>query len=622
MGPGIRKGLRMALLAALAIEALYAVPANLFLNTSLATRLLNRRQEKFHIVWRLGITPWPGLVHLRGVETGGQSRAIQWQARVSSVTAWFALLPLRERVVHLGRVRASGIEYAQRPRLEPGETPPPEAVDWPVLDGVANPPAAPPIVPGPARPKAPPWTVRAENLHCRIRQIWIGRYRLDGPARLDASMNLLVRGPLEFPRLDYALESGSLRVGEQPIFAGLRLEAQARLAPFVPRGRKAVEIIRAISGEFDLESRDGSMKFLEIYFTKAPELQLNGGGPMQMRLLLEAGRLQPGSRWERREDRIDVVFLDSRITGVGRVTAEVKVEDGVPTSRIVAVTRDFRMTQIGRAEAHAHGQGFRVEATSTSLDLADPFADLHVTIDSPGAEIPDLGFYNAYLPKESRVAILSGVGRLRYHFEGDSSERSLRGEMDLAMQNIALRFEDATLRGDVRIITRLRRGEPRERRFDIAGTEVFLRHRDPPWKGYIRFPRATLLFTRPMQVDARIALDLQDTRPIVMVYDAYKDVPPRIERLMTIEDVRGGASFKVVQDRVDIRNLEVLGKGLRALADLTLGESGREGILYLRFHGLSFGVALKNGRKDLKLMRPLAWFERARRARRGLPAAP
>jgi hypothetical protein len=614
MQPG--RGLRMALFAVLALEALYAVPANLFLNTSLAEHLLNRRQEKFHIAWSLGITPWPGLVHLRGVETGGQSRAIQWQARVSSVTAWFALRPLMERVVHLGRVRAFGIEYAQRPRLDPGEAPPAEAADWPVIDGVPNPPATPPLVPGPDRPKAPPWTVRADRIRCSIREIWIGRYRIDGPAHLDASMNLLVRGPLELQRLDYALESGSLRVGEEPIFVGLRLQAKARLAPFVPRGRKAAEIIRAISGEFDLEARDGSLKFLEVYFTKAPGLQLNGGGPMKMRLLLEAGRLQPGSGWERREDRIDVVFLDSRITGTGRITAEVKVENGVPTSRIVAVTRDFRMTQIGRAEAHAHGEGFRLEATSTALDLADPFADLRFTIDSPGAEIPDLAFYNAYVPRDSRVAILSGAGHLRYHFEGDSSERSLHGEMDLAMQNLALRFEEATLRGDVRIITRLRRGEPRERRFDIAGTEVFLRHFDPPWKGWIRFPRATLLFTRPMQVDGRIALDLQDTRPLVMVYDAYKNIPKRMERLMTIEDVRGGASFKVVQDRVDIRNLEVMGKGLRALADLTLGGGGREGILYFRFHGLSLGVELQNGRKDLKLWRPLSWFEKARDRRR------
>ena len=58
------------------------------------------------------------------------------------------------------------------------------------------------------------------------------------------------------------------------------------------------------------------------------------------------------------------------------------------------------------------------------------------------------------------------------------------------------------------------------------------------------------------------------------------------------------------------------------MADLTLGDSGREGILYLRFHGLSFGVALKNGRKDLKLIRPLAWFERARSGRREREATP
>ncbi|HET8947160.1 MAG TPA: hypothetical protein VFQ07_09270, partial [Candidatus Polarisedimenticolia bacterium] len=123
--------------------------------------------------------------------------------------------------------------------------------------------------------------------------------------------------------------------------------------------------------------------------------------------------------------------------------------------------------------------------------------------------------------------------------------------------------------------------------------------------------------------EARTRLELQDTRPLVRIFDAFKDLSPRLERMLTIEDVKGGTGFVVRPDAVDLRDLDIEGKGLKALADLTLGDRGKEGILYIRFHGLSFGVTLVPGKeKDLKLMRPLAWFERERARRRRQPAPP
>lgn len=48
------------------------------------------------------------------------------------------------------------------------------------------------------------------------------------------------------------------------MIADLRLAVAARLEPFTPRGRAAVDVLRALSGTFDLEARDGSLKFLEV----------------------------------------------------------------------------------------------------------------------------------------------------------------------------------------------------------------------------------------------------------------------------------------------------------------------------------------------------------------------
>ncbi len=617
MGARIRAFLRAALVAVVALEAIYLLGAHLVLNSPLGMRIFNRSPGRFHIAWTLAVSPWPGFVHLRGVETGGMSRTIQWRARVASVSASFKVRPLFDRVVDLGVVRADGIEYAQRPRLDPETPPPPGAEEWPVIEGVTNPPTGAGAGIGPPRPPRPPWTVRADRIRGTVKQIWIGRYRLAGDADLDATLDLVARGAIALPRLGYHMAQGDLYVGEERVFEAMRFDVTGRLEPFTPRGRAAADVIRSLSGRFDLDAGNGSLKFLEIYFTRAQGLEINGGGPMRLTMLLDRGRLLEGSRIERHQDRIDTAFLGTRVQGTGTILADVRIIDGVPTSWLEAVIDQYDVSAVDRTEAHAHGRGFHVVAASTSLDLADPFTDLRLTVDLKEAEIHDLAFYNRYLPADCRLAIVSGVGRLTYHFEGNANQRSLHGTMRFAMQDLALRFEETTLTGDMVIATRLRSGEPREKRFDIGGTTITLHHHHPPWNGVIALPAATLVFSEPLRVSARVGLTLQDTMPLVRVFDAYKDVSRFVERLMTIENVRGRARITAGDAGVDIRDLAITGDGLKALAELSLGGRGREGILYLRFHGISIGVLMEHGKKrDYKIVRPLNWYENRRAARR------
>jgi len=86
--------------------------------------------------------------------------------------------------------------------------------------------------------------------------------------------------------------------------------------------------------------------------------------------------------------------------------------------------------------------------------------------------------------------------------------------------------------------------------------------------------------------------------------------------LLIIENIRGVATLDVRRDHVLVKDFDVTGKGLHALADLVLGENTREGILYLRFHGFSLGVELRKGGRKLKIIRPLNWFQQQRARRR------
>jgi hypothetical protein len=260
-----------------------------------------------------------------------------------------------------------------------------------------------------------------------------------------------------------------------------------------------------------------------------------------------------------------------------------------------------------------------VEAVSGTMDLSEPFADLRVVVDLPGAELLDLGFYNSLIPQGSSFRLLSGSGSLRYHFEGSQEERSLHGDIDFIVREGAATFENQEIRGGFSLKTRLKEASLKEMLFDISGTRLELRAADPPWSAVITLPDARMSFSQPADIEASVRFAMQDTRPIVTLYDARKGAPGWLERLMIIEGIRGRARLDFYRDRLDVKDVEVTGNGLRALADLTFGKSTREGILYIRFHGFSLGVERNQSGRNFKLIRPLHWFEDRRAHRRMTP---
>jgi hypothetical protein len=314
------------------------------------------------------------------------------------------------------------------------------------------------------------------------------------------------------------------------------------------------------------------------------------------------------------------LFLDRKLTGSGYARGEVVLVKGVPKSRLEFLMDEFQVAEIGASKPYIIGDDFRIESTSTSLGLQDPFTDLHIKLDLAEADIPDLSFYNTYIPEKTPFSITSGVGRISYHFEGSHEEHSLRGEIELDIDDLVAEFEGTPIMGDMKISTKLRDGQPRERRFDISGTRVDLKSNKFDWEGAITFPRSKMRFNSPMEVDAEIGVEMQDTKPLVALFDAQHNVPRWVERLMTIQDVSGGAALKVGDEVVEVTDMEITGKHLRALADLSLSENSREGILYMRFRGFSLGIELTKGKKDLKFIRPLRWFEERRAERNATPS--
>jgi hypothetical protein len=619
----MRRWLRRTVLIAAAVlvagEVLYLLVANFYVNSGRPSALASRNPGKFSIRWGKAWTLWPGRICLRDIELGGRSSRIDWYARLDSADASFDIAPLFSGTIHLRHVSASGIDYRQRRRLEAGESAPAGESEMPPLPAFKV-PHLPPRPPAPEEARRAPWIIVADRIDAEVRQLWFDRYRLSGPMQVATSMRLIPRGPMEFPWVRIGMARGALAQGERAILGGLRLDIETALPPFVPRGMKAIELLRMLTGRFQVQSERASLFFLEAYFKKAPWLHFNGSSALKADLRIEGGRLQPGSTLTSTSEAVDIDFLDRKLTGRGRTSLRVEESAGRAESHAEVLLDEFALSIPGEAGPYARGRGFKLTATSQALDLSDPFATLEVTVDLPNAEIPDLSFFNRFIPAGSGIVIRGGKGTLQYHVEGSQREESVHGWIELFADDMVTKFENYVIRNDIKIHTVLKDVHPRTGLFDISGTRIDLKSNKFPWTADISFPKAQVRYSTPLEGSMVAAFRMTDTTPLVAMFDAQKEISGFARRLMTIRDIRGKSALAVNRGGCEITGLEITGEKFLALADLALRPGGRDGILYLRLHIFSVGVAFEKGKKNLDMVRARKWFERERAKRHGKPA--
>jgi hypothetical protein len=457
--------------------------------------------------------------------------------------------------------------------------------------------------------------VVADRIQCDIDQLWFDRFRFAGRMHLETPMSLIVHGPMEFSRIRLTMSKGDLLAGKDTIFADLALDVDARIHPFVPGQAKRLGFFRSLSGRFDLRSPSASLFFLDAYFHSTPWVHFNKRAAGRITFVMDHGRLQPGTSLEIVNDHADMQIIDRRIIGKSEIRGRVDRVDGEPQSTLTATMREFEVVPLDSDEPFAQGRDATLQAISRTPDFCNPFTDVRMVFDMPEGHLLDVTHYNRMIPPGSAFRLVSGTGTLRYHLEGSRAERGLHGEIDMAIKDGAATFKNAGIRGNLGVHALLRQASAKDKYFDISGTRLDLSIDEPRWSAVIRLPQAKMSFAEPIASDATIRLSMQDTRPIVVLYDALKGIPDWIQHMMTIENIRGGALLHAEGGQVYVNDLDITGEKLHALGELTMGNKGRDGLLYIHFHGFSLGIRMYEGGRDLKIIRPLHWFKTERAAR-------
>ncbi|HSL81165.1 MAG TPA: hypothetical protein VLF66_00225, partial [Thermoanaerobaculia bacterium] len=339
-----------------------------------------------------------------------------------------------------------------------------------------------------------------------------------------------------------------------------------------------------------------------------------GAGPFAADLRLDDGRLEPGSALVLEPRETTVAFLDYRARGRGRV--ELRVDgDG---ARLAARLADYEITRRGHDAPHVLGSGLVVAVATPDARLPPSFEAARVAVRLPPAEIPNLAFYNAYLPEAAGLRIDGGRGTIEGRFEARAAAGTGSGELRLAGKDVGVTYGGTGLRGDFELASRFPRAELERRSFRLDGTRLTVTGGrlagDPdaePWAARVLLPRGLLQPGRPVVLRTDVTAALSDAHPVVAVFAERHPLPGWVLKALDLGEVAATARVEAGEERVEIRELEAEADPLRLAGRLVLaGPSRKTGRLLLTYRSLAIGFDLRGGETDLKLLGAREWFEK------------
>jgi len=614
---GGRRWVRRGLLALIVIPIVGWLglmgATHLVLSTEWGHDLLNRRPEKLRIDWTRAESPswWrPGEVEVEGLVVAGRSRRLDWEIHLREGRARIDLPALLVRRFEASGFRGRGLEVTFRRRAEEGP-------------------------PSPAH--RPPWTLEFEDFAIEeVETLAAGNLELTGSGRAWGSFRFEIRGPLELSDFHLDAPGFRLRVSGETAAEFSRLKLELASTSFSPREHPGVSSLAFFRGGADLAGEVASLDFLDYYLSRTPWLSLEGSGVLAGHVTFDAGRLLAPTHLEVRAPNLAAEFLDYTAEGaagvelaVAETAAEGDAEEDAegegaalaPAGRLTVAFDDFTVRREGLAVPHVRGTGFRLTGTSPELALSRPFEDLTVTVDLPPSEVPDLTLYNAWLPPETPVAFRAGSGRIDGTLKMSTRDDSGTGRLRFQARQATMAVGEGRYRGDLEVVTRLQSRNLRQRRFDLAGSQLRLSHLQelgrgaPPrspeqlWWGEMAVTEAALTWQRPFTLDARLTARIRDSGPLLSYFIGHGRLAGRFESVLRLEDIAGVAHLEVDPKAVTLDSLEIATGELTLLARLRLARGLQKGLFYAHYKRLEAGLAIDDGERDLRLIRPREWYD-------------
>jgi hypothetical protein len=275
---------RLSITVALAVVFLVAASfaaVHLIVSTGALRDWVNTDPETLLVDYESGSSWVPGIIRLRGLTMRGSDQNVQWWFQMEEANISVSLVDLLRKRFHATSVRARGLVFRLREKVEKKELSQPHLARLPKIPGFGDPPLK--ITTGQPPPPAVAgkryWTVLVEDLSADpTPEIWIELFRFAGHARVTGGFSIRPHvqarvGPAAVRFLSGAVTLG----GKESLLTSASGLGTCVIEAYDPERVSGSHVWPYISGRMQLDGGLADLAFLNYFLGNPKEPRLTAG---------------------------------------------------------------------------------------------------------------------------------------------------------------------------------------------------------------------------------------------------------------------------------------------------------------------------------------------------------
>jgi hypothetical protein len=630
---------KLCLVVLSAAYLVYVFGINLFMSTGLFDMVVDADPKTLDIHFDRGWSVRPGRIHATNLSVRNRDGSYEWILHIREVQFDISFLALARQRFQVSNVHGAGGSFRMRSRLDPSEVTPDRLEGIPPIDGF-------PAVP--IRPfqqcavnewddaRYHLWTIQLEGVRAdAVREIWFDRYRLDGETSASGRFYLKPVRAVEVGPLHTEIRDTGLSVDGSWWVERLDSSGDFALPRFDPRTGGGSDLLQRMS--LAVESHGTLPEVDRLPFPMPPETQLHGALDVRrLAMRLEGGRPLPGSIVDTAGPKVVLENGDHRVSSAIAATATVEERDQIAFH---AIAGSAHLERTGETVLRAP----RVELTGNARRPLTGYSveGLHLAVDSPDIEVPDVRVLEEYIPRSARVTLASGRAHAAVSGEAWADEGRAKGRASMQATDLDVSVGDVHMTGvmaaearvasldwrtgalehpegavtvdsrvvvapqssagskelaaDVHAVAGTRGYDARDRTIDVSGSGVRLRNMvvagepAPSSEGAAWLHDATLRLDRPL-LQGFASLDVTDATPLLA---GVRDrVPGPFRGLLDLPRLLASARLSVDARRVELSDMEAQGGRLNVHGIFAAGRGDRLGAFVVQGGPVSIGLGV------------------------------
>ncbi len=581
------------------VWAIYLAAGNLFVATPIGQKLIAPHPERFTIHWGRAWTVIPGLVHVQDLAIRQHSKDIVWHLTIDRAITGVNILALPFKTFHAILPRARGVEVTVE--------------------------KAPTTMPPTGKTKTG-FRIRLSGIGVKdIRFLEFFGFRIEGTdLQVGGGLDTTARGPLGIPQARVRLEGGRVSHEQVPLAKNLNLDCRARIDKHVKQDRLEAGIFPFISGSLSASGDVEDLRFVDTFVRSVSWMQVRGGaGSLEADLDISRGALEPGSRLDIKTSAFTFEYLDYAVSGRGEVVITGREADGRGDTELDFDLDDFALAFSDSDTPHIEGHNLSVAVIGNLTEMVQPKAAVEVTIDVPESHVLDLTVYNRYFKGASPVEILSGKGLLTSHLEVAKAAGTGGGSFEVKTTDVSVDVKGRKIIADLHFLFPVTVTDFEDKKFSVNGSTIKIENagvgtpeenaptENPPrdWWCNIDIDEGTLRLGKPLELHTDLTLKALDVEPLLALISKTRKSADRLDRILAIHDLEGGAHLAIEDGGTQITNLHVEAGRAEVLGNLCLRKEAKKGALYISYGILSLGVEISGEVEKKHIIGPRKWYD-------------